>query len=90
MHICVPISCRAHWCQRRALDPLELGLETIVICHMGAGSQNWVPWKSSSYLKYGEKLGIVVYTFNLCTQEAEADGLHLYVIGQPGLCKVPS
>ena len=35
--------------QKRVLSPLELELQMIVNCHVGAGIQIQVLWKSSSY-----------------------------------------
>lgn len=32
---------------KRPLDPLELELQMIVISHVWAGNQTWIPWKSS-------------------------------------------
>lgn len=37
----------ALWSQKRALDALGLELEMIASCHMGAGNQAHVFWKSS-------------------------------------------
>jgi hypothetical protein len=34
-------------CEKRVSDPLELGLQTVVSCHVGAGDSTWVLWKSS-------------------------------------------
>ena len=36
MNICAPHMCSAHRGQIRALDPLELGLQRVVNCHVDA------------------------------------------------------
>ena len=36
--------------QKRALDPLELELQTVVNCHMGAGNQILIPLKEQPLL----------------------------------------
>ena len=33
--------------QKKALDFLELELQTVATCHGAAGNQTWVLWKSS-------------------------------------------
>jgi hypothetical protein len=49
--------CKSHVCigfrsQKRALDALELEVQTVVNCHVDSGDQTWVLWKRGlcSYL----------------------------------------
>ena len=41
----IPGVCRG-W--KRVLDPLQLELQMVVSCHVGAENQTWVLWKSST------------------------------------------
>lgn len=43
LHICLFVRCVPY---TKALDPLELELETILSCHVGSGDQMWALWKN--------------------------------------------
>lgn len=45
--ICVLQACGAHGSQKRASDLMELELQVVVSCHVGAGHQTWVLYRST-------------------------------------------
>lgn len=47
MYACASHVCSAHGGQRRALEGLQLSLQTTVSHHVGAGNQTLIPWKGS-------------------------------------------
>ena len=67
----------------RVLDPLELDLQIVVSCHMGAGNESRILWQSSQCSKSLSHLP-VAHTFNPTSRDTEADRF-LWVSGQPGL-----
>lgn len=49
MNVCVPCTCSAWGGQKRALDVLQLELQMIMICLMGAGNWTHMPWKNRQF-----------------------------------------
>lgn len=65
LHICLCNKSGAHGNQKRALDPLELKLLTIVSHHVGIGNPAWVLCKSNNcfYLLSHPSSISVIYPF---------------------------
>lgn len=50
MYICVPCACLLPTSQKRALGPLELELQMVIIRHVGAGDRKLYPLQEQKVL----------------------------------------
>jgi hypothetical protein len=75
VRVCAYYACRSHQRSEELLDPLKLGLQTDVCCHLGAGNANPGPVQEQLVLLTAEpSLQLLKQIFFLKTIKSKLDG----------------